>query len=158
MAQNDLGACYLQSRMLEQAGAEFRCATEIDSRAFNPQLNLGIVLVEQHNYSDAVTVLEGALSLQSDLAATLFYSGLACIGVRELDKAEKNLKAAYDLDRAHFSLALLHLGQIYMNQGDRAAARQASEQYLKSDQPLKNAVQAKKLIATLHCPVNSEHP
>jgi Flp pilus assembly protein TadD len=150
MAHNDLGACYLQARRFDEAAAEFRRAEAIDSKAFNPQLNLGIVLVERHAYLEAVSVLEKALALQSDSASGLFYEGLAYMGARDLESAEKALKAAYDLDAAHFPLALFHLGQIYMNRGDRTAARQAFEQYLRSDPPPRNAAQVQRLIAILH--------
>src|ERR1700674_3831802 len=44
MAHNDLGAQLLAQGKLDEAAAEFRRAMEIDPKAFNPRLNLGIVL------------------------------------------------------------------------------------------------------------------
>src|SRR5712692_4614243 len=47
MALNDLGTQLLAQGKLEEAAEELRRAVAIDGKAFNPNLNLGIVLVQQ---------------------------------------------------------------------------------------------------------------
>jgi len=149
MAHNDLGAQLLEQGNFDEAAAEFRRAIEIDAKAFNPYLNLGVVLVKQRKFSEATDVLRKALSLESNSPAAKLYMGLALIGTNDLDGAERELKAAYNLGGPSFSLALFHLGEVYMNRGERGLARQALETYLHDSPNAANAGQARKLIGML---------
>jgi tetratricopeptide (TPR) repeat protein len=149
MARNDLGAQLLAQGKLEEAADELRQASSIDPKAFNPKLNLGIVLAQEHQFSEAAEVLARAVSLDPQSAAARLYSGLAQMGLGNLGEAETHLKAAYNLGGASYSLALFHLGQVYMNTGDRERARQAFEGYLHDSPAAANADQVRKLIAML---------
>ncbi|MCA1592259.1 MAG: carboxypeptidase regulatory-like domain-containing protein [Acidobacteria bacterium] len=111
MAHNDLGTYLLSAGKLDEASEEFRRAIEIDPATFNPQLNLGVVLVQQHQFSEAATTLEKALSLDASSPAAHLYAGLAFMGLNDLSRAEKELRASYELGGTKFSLALFHLGQ-----------------------------------------------
>lgn len=149
MARNNLGAQLLGQGKLEEAAEELRQAVLIDPKAFNPKLNLGIVLVQEHQFSEAADVLARAVSLDSQSAAARLYSGLAQMGLGNLGDAEAHLKAAYNLGGASYSLALFHLGQVYINRGEREQARQAFEGYLHDSPTAANADQVRKLIAML---------
>lgn len=149
MARNDLGAQLLAQGKLEEAADELRQAASIDDKAFNPKLNLGIVLVQQHQFSEAADVLVRALSLNSESPAARLYAGLAQMGLGNLGDAERQLKAAYTIGGSSYSLALFHLGQLYMNRGEREEARHAFEGYLHDSPAATNADQVRKMIAML---------
>jgi tetratricopeptide (TPR) repeat protein len=149
MARNDLGAQLLAQGKLEDAAEELREACSIDQKAFNPKLNLGIVLVQQHQFAEAAEVLNRAVSLNSESAAARLYAGLAQMGLGKLDDAEKQLKAAYTIGGSSYSLALFHLGQLYMNKGERDQALHAFQSYLHDSPAAANADQVRKMIAML---------
>ncbi len=149
MAHNDLGAQLLAQGKLDEAAAEFRRAIQIDSKAFNPCLNLGIVLVQQHQFAEAVETLKTALALRPNSPAAILYLGLALEGTNDLTGAEKELETAHDLGGPAYAVALFHLGQIYMNKGEREQARQAFEGYLSEAPNGPNAAQARKMIGLL---------
>jgi len=149
MARSDLGTQLLAQGKLDEAAEELRQAIQIDDKAFNPKLNLGIVLVAEHNFAEAVDVLNRAITLDSGSPAARLYAGLAEMGIGNLDDAEKQLKTAYSLGGSSYSVALFHLGQLYMNKGEREKALQVLEAYLKASPTAPNADQVRKLIAML---------
>ncbi|HKZ78922.1 MAG TPA: tetratricopeptide repeat protein [Pyrinomonadaceae bacterium] len=149
MAHNDLGAQLLEQGNLEEAALELRRASELDDKAFNPYLNLGIVLVRQQKFFEAIDILRKALSLDSSSPAARLYLGLALMGQNDLESAEKELKTAYNLGSTPYALALFHLGEVYMNRGDRVRALQALEGYLREAPNATYAAQARKLISML---------
>jgi tetratricopeptide (TPR) repeat protein len=149
MARNDLGAQLLEQGQFGEAAEELRAALKIDPKAFNPQLNLGIVFVRQNNFPEALAVLEKALSLDPASAAAHLYAGMAAAGLDEADRAERELKAAYDLGGAPYAIALFHLGQLYMTKGEREMALKSFESYLREAPNAANAAQVQKLIGML---------
>lgn len=149
MAHNDLGAQLLEQGNLFEAAVELRRAIELDEKAFNPYLNLGIVLLRQQKFSGAADILRKALSLESNSPAARLYMGLALMGQNDSAGAEKELKAAYDLGGAQYAVALFHLGEIYMNKGERALSLEAFEAYLRHVPDAANAGQVRKLIDML---------
>jgi tetratricopeptide (TPR) repeat protein len=105
--------------------------------------------VAQHNFAEAQSVLNQALTLNSSFPSALLYCALAETGVGDLDSAEKHMKAAYLLGGASYSIALFHLGELYMNRGERELALQAFEAYLRDSPAAPNADQVRKLISML---------
>lgn len=152
MARNDLGVHLLGLGKLDEAALEFREAVRINPGAFNPQLNLGIVLVQQQRFAEALAFLEKAVALEASSPAARFYAGLALAGLDETSRAEGEFRAAYEQGGARFSSALFHLGQIYMERGDRAAALRAFEEYLRVTPNATNAGQVNTLIGMLRKP------
>jgi tetratricopeptide (TPR) repeat protein len=149
MALNDLGTQLLAQGKLEEAAEELRRAVSLDDKAFNPRLNLGIVLVQQQLFAEAAEALNRAIALNPESPAARLYAGLAQAGLGNLDEAEKHLKAAYTIGGSTYSLALFHLGQVYMNKGERERALQAFEGYLRDSPAASNADQVRKMIAML---------
>ncbi len=149
MARNDLGAQLLGLGKLDDAADELRKAITLDQKAFNPKLNLGIVLVQQHHFAEASEVLNQALSLDAGSPDARLYSGIALMALGSLDAAEKDLRTAYSLGGTPYALALFHLGQLYMNKGDRESARRAFAEYLRDLPNADNADQVRKMIAML---------
>jgi len=149
MARNDLGAQLLGLGKLDDAADELRKAIALDQKAFNPKLNLGIVLVQQHHFAEASEVLNQALSLDAGSPDARLYSGIALMALGSPDAAEKDLRTAYSLGGTPYALALFHLGQLYMNKGDRESARRAFAEYLRDLPNADNADQVRKMIAML---------
>jgi tetratricopeptide (TPR) repeat protein len=149
MAHNDLGTQLLALGRLDEAAAELQKAITLDQQAFNPHLNLGIVLVEQKSFSKAAEILSKAVSLNSASASAKLYLGLAFIGLNDVDGAEKELVAAFDLGGPSFAIALFHLGQLYSSKGERVRAINSLEAYLKVAPRAVNASEAQKLLSVL---------
>jgi Tfp pilus assembly protein PilF len=149
MARNDLGAQLLSQNKFDEAEVELRAALDIDKAAFNPTLNLGIVLVKKHEFREASDLLTRAVSLQPGAAAARFYHGLALLAISSFEEAAQELKRAHDIGGSQYALALFHLGELYMDRGERALARQYFEQYLLEVPRASNAEQVQQLIAML---------
>lgn len=149
MARNDLGAQLLEQGELDEATEHLRAGIEIDPKAFNPQLNLGIVLIRQKNFPEALATLEKALSLNSASPAAHLYAGIAASELQDSERGEREFQAAYQLGGTEFSIALFHLGQLYMNNGQRENAVKSFESYLREVPNAANAKQAEKLLGML---------
>jgi tetratricopeptide (TPR) repeat protein len=148
-AHNDLGTFLLAQGNLDEAEEAFRKALALDPNSFNPLLNLGIVLVHKHSFVEAVDRLTKALTIQPDSPAAHLYAGQAFMATDKTEAAESNLKAAYSLGGSKYGVALYHLGQFYLNRGDRAAALKSFEEYLSVVPDAQNAQQVRKLITML---------
>ena len=148
-ARNDLGTFLLAQGKLEEAAAELAEAVKLAPTAFNPRLNLGIVLVRRRDFAGAAENLEVALSLDPNSPAARLYAGLARVGLGETERAEKELAAAYGLGGSDYALAQYHLGQLYMNRGERARARKAFETYLHDKPDATNAEEVRRLLGIL---------
>ena len=148
-AHNDLGAQLLIKGKLDEAAESLARAIEIDAKAFNPRLNLGMVLVQQHRFEEAAAELNTALSLEPSSPSARLYYGRALVGLNNVDAAEKEFKTAYDIGGHEYALALYHLGQLYMEKGEREAAVQAFESYLRVAPSASNAPEVKKVLAML---------
>jgi len=149
MAHNDLGAQLLEAGRLDEAAVELRTAIKLDPKAFNPQLNLGLVLLKQEQFTEAAHILDAAISLDAQPPAAHLYAGIAHMMLKEFDRAEKELRIAHDSGGAEYALALFHLGQIYLGQGDRLLALHSFEAYLHEAPDAANAEQVRQLIGKL---------
>ena len=149
MARNDLGVQLLGQGKLEDAAQELRTAVSLDPSSFNPALNLGIVLVQQHQFEDAATILRKALALESGSPAALLYLGITSMALGRFDEAEASLKKAYEHGGPHYALANFHLGQLYMNKGQRDLALKSFQLYLADIPDAANSAQVRKLMAIL---------
>jgi Flp pilus assembly protein TadD len=150
MAHNDLGAQLMEQGRLDEAREQLLAAVKIDPNAFNAQLNLGIVLVRQNKFAEALLALDKALTLGSSAPAAHLYAGMACVGLNDMERGEKELNAAYDLGGAAYAVALVHLGRLYVQKGDREMALKSFQSYLRESPDGANAAQVQKMIASLH--------
>jgi Flp pilus assembly protein TadD len=148
-ARNDLGTQLLALGRLEEAEEQLREAARIDPKAFNPRLNLAIVYVGRHRFVEAAEAAEQALALNPTAPAARLYAGIAHLGLEDFERAETELTTAYRLGGAPFALAQFHLGQLYLNRGERALALKAFETYLRDMPDAANAEQVKRLIGEL---------
>jgi tetratricopeptide (TPR) repeat protein len=152
MARSDLGVQLFSQGKLDEAEEQFREAIKTDPAAFNPRLNLGMLLVEKSEFAEAVVELNRAISFNSESAAAHLYAGVAYAGLAQYEDAEKHLKSAYTIGGTSYSLALYHLGRIYINKGEREAALKYFQEYLRVSPDAPNAHQVQKLIAMLQSP------
>ena len=149
MAYNDLGTHLLALGRLEEAAEVLTKAVALDGKAFNPALNLGIVLVHQHKFTEAASVLGTAISLEPNSPAVRLYAGLAAMGLGNFEDAEKELKTAHTIGSVRFAIALYHLGQLYLNRGQRDLALNSFQLYLHEVPDAPNSDEVRKTIAML---------
>jgi len=126
-----------------------RTATRIDPNSFNPELNLGIVLVRKHEFKQALTALDKALSIEPSSPAAHLYAGMTAAGIKDDARGERELKSAYDLGGRPFSVALVYLARLYVNRGDKQSAISSLQRYLQDDPSGSNAPLVKKMLADL---------
>lgn len=148
-ARNDLGTQLLALGRLEEAEAQLREAARLDPKAFNPRLNLAIVYVGRARFIEAVEAAEQALALNPTSPGAHLYAGMAHLGLENFEKAETELTTAYRMGGVPFALAQFHLGQLYLNRGERALALKAFETYLRDMPDAANAEQVKRLLGEL---------
>ena len=122
-AMNDLGVLYLQLHRLEEAESTFEQAIKANSRFHFARLNLGVVLSQKGNYKKAAEVLGTLYEENSTLRGLPVSYADALLGIGQVAKAEKVLRAALSgapLDPSsqvdvHFKLGLV------LNREDRFA-------------------------------------
>ncbi|MCA1630297.1 MAG: tetratricopeptide repeat protein [Acidobacteria bacterium] len=149
MARNDLGVQLLAASRLDEAAEQLRLAVKLDPKAFNPQLNLGIVLARQQQFADAASALGRAVSLNPQSAAARLYAGQVYAALGDADRAERELKSAYSLGGADYVVALFHLGNLYLNRGEREQALKSFEAFLAAAPNAAHAPEARKLVGVL---------
>lgn len=150
MAHNDLGAQLLDQGQLDDAAGELRAAIKIDPDAANPHINLGIVLERQNNFSESLAALDKGLSIEPESPVAHLYAGMDSVKLNDLVRGEKEFNAAYSLGGNTYSVALLHLGKLYMKTGQRELAIKAFQSYLRESPDAPEAAQVEKLIGQAH--------
>jgi tetratricopeptide (TPR) repeat protein len=146
MAHNDLGVQFLSLGKLDNAAGEFGAAIDIDPKAFNPRLNLAIVLIQEHRYPEALDQLTTAVSIDSSQAAGHFYLGVASLGGDDLDAAKRELGKALTIGGPQYSVAHYHLAGVHLRKGERDQAIHELETYLATSPTGDQARQAKQLL------------
>ncbi|MGQ9705784.1 MAG: tetratricopeptide repeat protein [bacterium] len=125
-----LGHSYLKLNNEDLAYSNFMKAEALSVSAFEPQFEIGKILVLWERYSDALLYLEKAKQNNPKSAEVFFYIGNSYKGIKNLDKAIENYEQATFLDRNHY-LAYASLGDIYVMKGDFECALVSYEQSFK---------------------------
>ena len=130
-AWNELGTIAYQTGKYLRAEQCFRQSLDQDPTAYEPLVNLGGVLVtlgrtdESLDYNvRAVLVRPNDALANSQLGQSYFQAG-------NYELALKYLGRARELDPAHFSHPQLVMAEIHLRRGDRAAAADDLEDFLK---------------------------
>jgi len=141
-AWNALGVIAYQTQRYSEAETDFRRALSADPDAYEPLVNLGGVLLNLERPQEALAFNQRAVSRHPNDALANSQLGLTYFGLRQLDSAEKYLKAAVSLDPSHFSHPQLALAEIDLARGDQAAAVQEFRSFLghHPDSPLAPAI------------------
>ena len=131
LAFNELGVQYLRLGELEKADAALEQAIKLDSEAFEPLVNRGIVLVTWKKYAEAEPLLRKALELKDQSPVAHYFLGQALANLGNFDAAEKELTVAVETGGEQMKEAHRLLAIIYSSRGDKKRAAAELETYLK---------------------------
>lgn len=131
LAFNDLGALYLRSNQMDKAEEAFRSALKVNEKAFEPRLNLGIVLVNTERYSEAEPTLRAALKQKDQSAVAHYFLGRSLANLGRFDEAEKALAKCVKLGGDEMKEAHRLLAIIYTVEGKKKQAADELETYLR---------------------------
>ncbi len=129
-AWNALGMIAYQTHDLPEAERDFRTAIAVEPAAFEPNVNLGGVLLSEGKFAAALEVNQRALAQRPADALANVQAGIAFFALGDYDRAEPALLQALHADPAQFSKPQLFLADIYLRRGDAKAALAAIEDYV----------------------------
>ena len=107
------------------------------------------MLVKKHEFAEAILVLDQGTSLNPTSPLARLYLGMALIAIENFDRAETELKTAYEFGGREYAVALFNLGLLYLQKGERREALKSFELYLRDAPNAENSIEARKLIAML---------
>jgi tetratricopeptide (TPR) repeat protein len=144
-AHNNLGVAYQRLNRYRDAEREYRLARQLNPRAQQPLLNLGILFIQESDgrraegqpiygkiLDDALDVLDEAIKVKPWSALAHYYSGTAYYKSEFYEEAEIALKKAIDLDST-MAAARLMLVNIYAKQAKWQDALQHLDSYLRDN-------------------------
>ena len=130
-AWNELGTIAYQTRNYARAEECFREALHQDPQSYEPLVNLGGVLVTLNRTDEALTYNIYAVLVRPNDALAQSQLGMSYFQARNFDLAMKHLELARQLDPAHFSCPQLTMAEIHLRHGDRRAAADDLEDFLR---------------------------
>ena len=130
-AWNELGTIAYQTQAYARAEECFREALKRDPQAFEPLVNLGGVLVTVHRADEAWQFNAMAVALRPNDALAHSQFGMNYFELGDLDLSVKHLERARAIDPAHFSHPQLLLAEIYLRRGEKSAAADVLEEFLR---------------------------
>jgi tetratricopeptide (TPR) repeat protein len=148
-AWNNLGTIAYQTRQYPRAEECFRKAIDADPEAFEPLVNLGGVLINLNKIDEAWNYNLFAVLRRPNDALANSQMGMTYFAMGDQRLAEKYLRAAVRADPAHFSHPQLFLAEIHLRDGDRAAAADDLEDFLKHHPDWPQALKMREQIAQL---------
>jgi Tfp pilus assembly protein PilF len=149
VAWNQLGTIAYQAHRYSDAEADFRKALTTDPDAFEPLVNLGGVLLNLDRAREALGYNQSAVQRRPNDALANSQLGLNYFELNDVERAEISLKVAIQLDPAHFSHPQLTLAEIYLRRGERAAAVEQMQDFLKRRPDSAQATRVRGEIAEL---------
>jgi Tfp pilus assembly protein PilF len=129
-ARNDLGAQYLKLKRLDEAQEHFEIVLRDDPKNFNAKFNMGLVQVERRNYTEALSLLNQAVAIDSTRPVTRLWIAIAKLEMGDLETAEAELTRALIMGGDECVAAHYHLARIYMTRGDLAEAARSVRSYI----------------------------
>ena len=130
-AWNNLGTIAYQTQRYWQAEQRFREALRQDPSSYEPLVNLGGVLINQHKLDEAIEVNVHAVLVRPNDALAQSQLGMAYFETGSYDLAVKHLETARKIDPAHFSHPQIFLAEIFQRRGDKRAAADVLEDFLR---------------------------
>jgi Flp pilus assembly protein TadD len=149
MAYNELGVQYLRLEKVNEADEAFQKALKIDSAAFPPNLNRGMILFFQKRYSEAQPILRKAVEIKPDSVAGHYFYGQTLANLGLFEEAEKELLIATKVANPEMKEAHRTLAIIYSSRGDKKRGIAQLEAYLKAAPDAADADQLKALLKKL---------
>jgi tetratricopeptide (TPR) repeat protein len=148
-AWNELGTIAYQTQKYARAEECFREALEQDPQAFEPLVNLGGVLVTVHRAEEAWEFNARAAAVRPNDALAQSQLGMNYLELFDLDLSVKHLERARAIDPAHFSHPQLLLAEIYLRRGEKIAAADVLEEFLRYHPDWPQAARMREHIAEL---------
>jgi len=148
-AWNNLGTIAYQTQQYMRAEECFRQSLAADPTSFEPLVNLGGVLVNLNKLDEAWTYNVFAVLARPNDALANSQLGMTYFGLGKMELAEKHFQEARRLDPAHFSHPQLFLAEIHMRRGERRAAADDLEDFLKHHPDWPKAEKMRQTIAEL---------
>ena len=130
-AWNELGTIAYQTQKYQRAEECFREALQQDPQAYEPLVNLGGVLVTLNRTEESLTYNIYAVLTRPNDALAQSQLGMSYFQAHNFDLALKHLEIARHLDPGHFSCPQLTMAEIHLRRGDRRAASDDLEDFLK---------------------------
>jgi tetratricopeptide (TPR) repeat protein len=130
-AWNELGTIAYQTQKYARAEECFREALKQDAEAFEPLVNLGGVLVTVHRADEAWQYNARAVALRPNDALAHSQLGMNYYQLGDLGLSVKHLEQARAIDPAHFSHPQLLLAEIHLRRGEKSAAADSLEEFLR---------------------------
>lgn len=130
MAYNEIAVQYLKLNELVKAEEALQTALKIDSEAFEPMVNYGIVLFRLKKYPESEAALRNVLKLK-DSAVAYYYLGRTLTALEKYDEAEKAFLSAIKIGEGEMKEAHRMLASMYINKGENKKAIEQLTIYLK---------------------------
>ena len=146
-AWNNLGTIAYQTQKFQRAEECFRESLAADPSSFEPLVNLGGVLINLHKLDEAWNYNVFAVLARPNDALANSQLGMTYFELGKMDLAEKHFIEAARLDPAHFSHPQLFLAEIHLRRGDRRAAADDLDSFLKHHPDWPQAAKMRDAIA-----------
>ncbi len=132
-ALNKLGEQYLQINQPAEAQALFEKAVATNNKFALPHINIGILLVGQRRYAEAIEALETGNRLDDSFPMAHLHLGIALMNrhATDYDRAEREMLRALDIGGKTLAQGRLHLFNLYTRQKNNQKAAQQLEMFLK---------------------------
>jgi tetratricopeptide (TPR) repeat protein len=144
-ALNKLGEQYLQMNKLSEAQAALERAVAINGRFALARITLGMLLVSQGQYDQAIEHLEAANRQDDSFPMAHLNLGLALMSKEppDLERAEKELTRAVEQGGRNLPYVRLHLFNLHYRRRELPKAAAQLEAYLKDAPGAPNAGQVR---------------
>ena len=113
---NHYGTALAQTGNLDLAAAQFRRAIELDPNSVEPEINLGVLLVQQGGLTKPLSTSACAIGLNSRLSGPHFHLANLLWAMKEFAQAAQEFRQTIDLE-PDFEVAYLGLAAALVAQG-----------------------------------------
>ncbi len=131
LAHNELGLILMRGGRLDEALEEFRAAQKALPTDAEVAINYGSALALKKEFAEAAKQLQFGLKRLDRSATGHLYLGVALIGLKNIDEAEREFQQAARLGGDQMGAAHKYLGGIYWRRGDYKKAADELETYLR---------------------------
>lgn len=131
LAFNEMGVQYMKMNELVRSEGAFKSALKINSEAFMPLTNYGILLVGAKRFADAEPLLRRALKVNAGSPVAHYFLGQSLANQGKFPEAEKELLSALESGSEEMNEARRLLAILYTSRGNKSEAAKVLETYLK---------------------------
>jgi tetratricopeptide (TPR) repeat protein len=129
-ARNDLGAQYLKLKRIDEAEKHFEIVLSNDPKNFNAKFNMGLVEMERRHYSEAISLLNQAVAIDSTRPVARLWIGIAKLELGDLEAAETELTRSLIMGGPECVAAHYHIARIFFIRGDLNNAAKWVQAYI----------------------------